>query len=181
MGAEKGAGGERPAKIRHPSISFEHLEVSVPLALTDWVCRVSHTCAPVGFRFPPHGESACCAPGFLFMLLLVESCWYEVSHSLWLPWSQHVPSCTFHSYKPCCWQEVKYVKKSGRSWSLFFFLSPSLLTLYLSLLLFLIDLLDTNQKCKHLSWCNIFCASGCTRKSVDTLTLTQGPTYGMCS
>lgn len=69
-------------------VSFE--SIHAPLSLT-WVFQVSHTCAPVGFRFLLTGESACRAPGFLFMLLQ-EDCWYEVSHSLWHPRSlvQHV-------------------------------------------------------------------------------------------
>lgn len=48
---------------------------------------------------------------------------------------------------------------------------------YSSLSLSLIGLCDTNQKYKHLSWCNTFCASGGTHTHwpVDRVT------YGMCS
>lgn len=158
MGAEKGAGGERPAKIRRPSILFEHLKVS-----SDWMC---HTCAPVGLRFPLPGESACCAPGFLFMLLLEESCWYVVTHSLWHPRSliQHMQVVShlqvhnkvggwFHILiNPAVDRRFKYVKTCAVLGLLWIFTSYtfSLFVNLVSLLLaFLIGLCDTNQKCKH--------------------------------
>lgn len=186
-GAEKGAGGERPARDQ-TSKHFVWTFGSIRAASPDWACQVSHTCAPVGFRFPLPGVSAWCAPGFLFMLLL-EDCWYEVSQSLWHPRSlvQHVQVVShlhvrekskvegpFHILiNPAADRRFIYVKPvawpcSPLSLFLTFYTpSPYLLTLCLSLL-FLVGLRDTNQKCKHLSWCNTFCACRCTHTHTYT-------------
>lgn len=91
-------------KARQDQASERHVWTfrSIRACTCGWVCQVSHTCAPVGFGLPPPGVSACCAPGFLFMLLLEESCWYEVSHSLWHPPSlvQHVEAVShLHVHK----------------------------------------------------------------------------------
>lgn len=125
---------ERLAKIRPPSILF---------ASSSECVRLSHTCAPVGFRCPLPGVSACCAPGFLFMLLLEKSCWYEVTHSLTLtstePRPTHAssfsPSCTIqswrvisHPYKHSAVdRRFKYVKALadlGLRWAFYLFFTP---------------------------------------------------------